>query len=79
MVSVRFFSLSPLLSDILCSIAYDDCQRQVVKKVDEDPWKEVSWSGDSWGDSPPSSISSLFGNSESFFNGLVRVFSDEFV
>ena len=37
MVSVWFLSLFPLLSDIPCSIAYDDCQQQVVKKVDEDP------------------------------------------
>ena len=79
MVSVRFFSLSLLLSDVLCFVAYDDCQRQVVKKVDEDPWKGVSWSGDSWGDSPLSSIGSLFGDSESFLYGLVRMFSDEFV
>jgi len=61
---------------------YDDCHPKTVDnalKVDEDPWKGVSWPGDSWGDSPPSSLGSLFDDSESFFNDLVCVFSDGFI
>ena len=61
-------SLFPLVSsDVsVLPLAYDDCCQQVVDnvwKVDEDSWKGGSWSGDLWGDPPPSPVSSLFADS----------------
>ena len=78
----EFDLLLLILSDVRISSAYDDCHLKATDsawEVDKDLWKGVSWSGDSWGDSPPSSLGSLFDDSESFFNGFVYVFSDEFV
>ena len=75
--------ISPLiLSDVRILLAYDDCRPKAIDnalKVDEDPWKGASWSGNSWGDSPPSLLGSLFDDSESSFNGFVCMFSDRFI
>ena len=71
------FDLSSLiLSDVRIFSAYDDCHPKTINsalKFDEDPWKGGSWVGDLWGDSPPSSLGSLFDESKSFFNGFVCV------